>query len=70
MFCLGHNRRIVICSSTDEGLPIDKVIKTCTAFCDVLSGEVEHILIQIEEQWGDCKVFVDLQDIPDRSILQ
>ena len=34
-----------------------------TAFCDVLGGEVEHIsvLIQIEEQWGERKVFVDLQ---------
>ena len=53
------------------GLPIDKVI--ITAFGDVLGGEVEHILIHlIEEQWGDRKVFVDLQDrdIPDRSILQ
>ena len=34
-----------------------------TAFCDVLGGEVEHIsvLIQIEEQWGERKVLVDLQ---------
>ena len=39
-------------------------------FGDVLGGEVEHILIQIEEQWGDRKVFVDLQDrdMPDMSI--
>ncbi|KAL5457266.1 hypothetical protein EMCRGX_G034513 [Ephydatia muelleri] len=59
-------------SSAEEGLPIDKVIKT--AFCNVLGSEVEHIsvLIQIEEQWGERKVFVDLQgrDIPDRSTLQ
>ena len=29
---------------------------------DVLGGEVEHIsvLIQIEQQWGERKVFVDL----------
>ena len=48
--CLGDNRRIVKFSSAEEGLPIDKVIKT--AFCDVLGGEVEHIsiLIQIEER--------------------
>ena len=34
-----------------------------TAFCNVLGGEVEHIsvLIQIAEQWGERKVFVDLQ---------
>ncbi|KAL5496439.1 hypothetical protein EMCRGX_G012722 [Ephydatia muelleri] len=55
-----------------EKLPIDKVIKT--AFCDVLGDEVEHIsvLMQIEEQWGERKVFADLQGrcIPDRSILQ
>ena len=50
--CLGDNRRIVKFSSAEEGLPIDKVIKT--AFCDVLGGEVEHIsiLIQIEERYG------------------
>ena len=49
----GDNRRIVKFSCAEEGLPIDKVIKT--AFCDVLGGEFEHIsvLIQIEEQWGD-----------------
>ena len=72
LVCLGDNRRIVKFSSAEEGLPIDKVIKT--AFCDALGGDVEHIsvLIQIEEQWGERKVFVDLQgrDIPDRSILQ
>ena len=65
---MGDNRRIVKCSSAEEGLPIDKVIKT-----DVLGGEVEHILIHlIEEQWGDRKVFVDLQDRdrPNMSILQ
>ena len=46
---------------------IDKVIMT--AFSDVL-GEVDKILIQIEEQWGDRKFFIDLQGkvIPDRSI--
>ena len=59
--CLGDNRRIVKFSSAEDGLPIDKVIQT--AFCDVLGGEVEHIsvLIQIEEQWGERKVLVDLQ---------
>ena len=52
LVCLGDNRRIVKFSSAEEGLPIDKVIKT--AFCDVLGGEVEHIsiLIQIEERYG------------------
>ena len=61
LVCLGDNRRIVKFSSAEDGLPIDKVIQT--AFCDVLGGEVEHIsvLIQIEEQWGERKVFVDLQ---------
>ena len=50
-------------------LPFDKVIKS--AFGDVLGGEVEHILIQVEEQWGDRKVIFDLQDrdIPDRSVI-
>ena len=67
LVCLGDNRRIVKCSSAEEGLPIVKVIKK-----DVLGGEVEHILIQIEELWGVRKVFVDFQDrdIPNRSILQ
>ena len=54
LVCLGDNRRIVKCSSAEEGLPIVKVIKK-----DVLGGEVEHILIQIEELWGVRKVFVD-----------
>ena len=40
LVCLGGNRRILKCSSAEEGLPIDKVIKT--AFGDVLGGEVEH----------------------------
>ena len=55
LVCLGDNRRIVKCGG---GLPIVQ-----TAFCDVLGGEVEHIsvLIHIEEQWGERKVFVDLQ---------
>ena len=57
--CLGDNRRIVKFSSPEDGLPIDKVIQT--AFCDVLGGEVISVLIQIEEQWGERKVLVDLQ---------
>ena len=42
-----------------------------SAFGDVLGGEVEHILIQVKEQWGDRKVIFDLQDrdIPDRSVI-
>ena len=63
LVCLGDNRRIVKFSSAEEGLSIDKVKVVKTAFCDVLGGEVEHIsvLIQIEEQWGERKVLVDLQ---------
>ena len=38
---------------------IQKVIQK--AFCDVLGGEVISVLIQIEEQWGERKVLVDLQ---------
>ena len=60
------NRRITKCSSAEEGLPIGitSVMYTFSA--------AKFILIQIEEQWGDGKVFVDLQDkvIPVASMIE
>ena len=53
------NRRIQKCSSAEEGLRIEIMSATYT-FLAAKFGI--YILIQIEEQWGDRKVFIDLQD--------
>ena len=64
LVCIGHNKRVVTFSTNLEE-------RIREAFSDILHNG-ESIILQVEENWGVCTFFVDVQqkDVADGSIVQ